>query len=580
MTISQRDAVTLEHMTWKSLSLLVYAGVLLLPGLAAADAIMRTQAMNATTIAEFAITRAGIVVELEIGGVDLSAFRNLLPDDVYEQAGNPPRPLAKRLADFFVDDLPIVDAEGKPLPGVLLEIAPRDRARRDPITGEVLPATEAQPERVVFAKLGYAFEALPESLVFSGPPSTGVGFVVYHEGVAVNDFRYLGRGAVLDLDWADPWFSRFRMRSLVRQYSEPMSGFIYIEPYEVRKEIVVRPVDLQHWVDLGLAGLRTIPVDIQPEVKRRAAEYLRAHHPVEIDGVEVEGDLARVHFLERTLKTSRVIDPAKELDIFSAVLGVIFVYPTDGLPQRVSMEWDLWNEQINRVPAVAVDQAGPMPSFLDPEYRVLEWQNFLKNPQLPTLVAVMSPPSQLSRSAVSLRWLALAFAAAVFAWTWRAPRKRAAALAGAAALSVAAFWLASAATVDGDRSSEVVQGLLHNIYRAFDYRDEEAIYDVLARSVSGDLLEQIYLETRRGLELASQGGARAKVKQIELVELDARAAGGGAFFADATWNVAGSVGHWGHVHTRRNRVRARLTVGPVDGAWKLTGMEVLEEERL
>jgi hypothetical protein len=174
----------------------------------------------------------------------------------------------------------------------------------------------------------------------------------------------------------------------------------------------------------------------------------------------------------------------------------------------------------------------------------------------------------------------LAFALAIAIWSWRAPGERAAVLAGAIALSVAAFWLASAATVDDERSGEVVQALLHNVYRAFDYRDEEAIYDVLARSVSGDLLEQIYLETRRGLELASQGGARAKVKQIELVALEARAAGQGAFLADATWTVAGSVGHWGHVHERRNRVRARLSVGPVEGVFKLIAMDVLEEERL
>jgi hypothetical protein len=82
------------------------------------------------------------------------------------------------------------------------------------------------------------------------------------------------------------------------------------------------------------------------------------------------------------------------------------------------------------------------------------------------------------------------------------------------------------------------------------------------------------------LELASQGGARAKVNELEILELDAEPASGGAFEAAATWSVGGSVGHWGHLHQRRNRYRARLTVAPVDGAWKLTGLEILEEERL
>ena len=46
---------------------------------------------------------------------------------------------------------------------------------------------------------------------------------------------------------------------------------------------------------------------------------------------------------------------------------------------------------------------------------------------------------------------------------------------------------------------------MSNVYRAFDFRDEERIYDVLERSVHGGLLTDIYLETRRGLEIRNQG---------------------------------------------------------------------------
>lgn len=130
-------------------------------------------------------------------------------------------------------------------------------------------------------------------------------------------------------------------------------------------------------------------------------------------------------------------------------------------------------------------------------------------------------------------------------------------------------------------SKEIVAGLLHNIYRAFDFRGEENIYDVLDQSVSGELLTEIYLETRRGLELASQGGARAKVKEIEVLEVEPRKLQGETgFVAHALWNVAGSVGHWGHIHTRTNQYEAELTIQPVDGTWRVTDLEVLLEERL
>ena len=54
----------------------------------------------------------------------------------------------------------------------------------------------------------------------------------------------------------------------------------------------------------------------------------------------------------------------------------------------------------------------------------------------------------------------------------------------------------------------------------------------------------------------------------------------GGFRATATWDVAASVGHWGHVHQRRNRYRARLDVAPVENQWKLVALEILEEARL
>ena len=72
----------------------------------------------------------------------------------------------------------------------------------------------------------------------------------------------------------------------------------------------------------------------------------------------------------------------------------------------------------------------------------------------------------------------------------------------------------------------------------------------------------------------------AKVKTIELVELAAVPGDGGGFVATATWVVKGSVGHWGHLHQRTNRYRAEFDIRPVDDAWKVAELQLLEEERL
>lgn len=558
---------------------------------ASGDAIMRTQAMSATTIAEYFIEREHLRLELEIGLDDLDAFRNLVPDTVHERLGHPARPLSERLEDFFEHDLVIRVDEGDPLSGRIVSMSPRPRIRRDEITGEPLPPRDGvEPETVIDVTIEYALPATPRTITLYGAtqrPTPNIGFVAYHAGIAVNDFRYLAGVQTLNLDWQDPWYSSFARRALRRTFFAPMSGFLYIEPFEVRKEIILRPLDLQAWVDLGLEGLETIPPDLQPEIRRRVAEFLQGRQRVTIDGETPVPELARINFLERTLRTSRVIDPPEELDVYSATLGVIFSYPTTGLPENVKMEWDLFSERIQIVPGAAVDQAGSLPTFLEPDYAVLEWQNFLKNPELPTLVDIRRPPNLFERILGGSRWVLLSLGlAAGIAITLRARRGAwrpipAALAASLAALAgVLAFVEGGAVALSDELAGEVVEGVLHNIYRAFDYRQEEKVYDVLGRSVDGDLLEEIYLETRRGLELTNQGGARARVKKIELTAISASAGQDGAFVARASWNVFGSVGHWGHIHSRSNRYEAELEIAPSEGVWKLSRLEIFEEERL
>ena len=124
--------------------------VLLAPGDSRSDAVIRSEAMNASTIAEFFVTEQRVVVELEIGLADLEAFQLLLPDEIYEQMGNSPQPRPERLTRFFEEVLPIVPGRGSALRGQVVEIGPRPRVRRDPITGAPLPNAEDEtPESVV-----------------------------------------------------------------------------------------------------------------------------------------------------------------------------------------------------------------------------------------------------------------------------------------------------------------------------------------------------------------------------------------------------------------------------------------------
>jgi hypothetical protein len=442
------------------------------------DALVITRAMLASTIAEIFVEQDSVVVELEIGAQDLESFRNLLPDELYERMGYEPEPWIDRLQRFVAEDFVVRDERGRSLFGYLRSIEPRDRIKRDQVTGEPVPVAPGEEEPVVFARLTYPTGGRPPRLSFS-PPSGGtglatanIGFVTYHHTLPINDFRYLGVEETLHLDWEDPWFSRFENRNLRRQFFAPISAFLYVEPYEVRKEIVVRPKDLQQWVDLGLAGRDSIRVEEQEALKRQVVEFLRSRNPLTIDGEAVEGYLDRVHFIYRNLRTSGVIDPPQDMDVITATLGVIFTYPVNGLPDSVSMTWELFNERIPVVPSSATDEAGSLPYILGPDDDVLRWQNFLTNPTLPTLVAVTSPPR------FRLAFILAAVIGAVgllvlLARHWRdviarrlPPRRTMAAVLASLVILALSLPRALGWTVAGEQADEVMDGLLRNVYLA------------------------------------------------------------------------------------------------------------------
>jgi hypothetical protein len=250
------------------------------PGLARADAIVITRAMKASTIAEVFVDQGQVRVEIEIGAADIDAFRNVLPDKLFEKLTGEASPLADRLRVFLDNDWRIRAGE-RQLQGRIERIAPTRRVVRDEITGEPLASQPDDAEIVVRAELHYPLEGQPESLSIRPPlapdhkaTAANIGFVVYHQGVAVNDFRYLAQEETLDLDWSDPWYSAFQRRALRRRYFAPAAAFLYVENFEVRKEIVFRPKDLQYWIDLGLGGKSVIMAAERDAICEQAAAFL------------------------------------------------------------------------------------------------------------------------------------------------------------------------------------------------------------------------------------------------------------------------------------------------------------------
>ncbi len=578
---------------------------------ARADWINLTGAETAPNIAEVSVLNDRVEVALEVYVGDLKAFEPLIPDDWLKNIKVERPPIGERMAHFSEHGLRFVTDKGKTLQARVRLIEPRLRKDRySPFAGMVNPYTRRQvPEapadkRVLYAELVYPFgKQLPKSLTMIPPldrerrPSASIGFIVYHTSVPVIDFRYLSGPSKLTLDWDDPWYSRFDNPNLTRHHKDALMSFLYVEPYEVRHEILIRAKDAAQWMDLGLRSERYIEIDELEPLKRRIGEFLLGKNPVKVDGEGVRPILDRSNYVKVGLGGIQILEIPERLEISTAIIGVIITYITDGMPQEVTVDWELFPDEVERIPASATDPAGALPTFLTPGDNIHVWNNYLKNYQLPTVetVAVAGSLGKLRIPWLSIICAVLALAAMI--WVLRR-RHRGAALtlpATAFIVLVAAGAFAfprvhvsltrptmMAGTLEPQQARELLQVLLKNVYRAFDFREEEDVYDKLAISISGDQLTETYLENRRSFAVQQAGGAQAKIKSVEIEEAVAEGLDGRplAFVIKGKWTAEGTVGHWGHVHTRRNRYDALVTVEATDGAWKITDIEILEEQRI
>jgi hypothetical protein len=575
-----------------------------------ADWINLTGAETSPNIAEITVLDDRVQVALEIYVGDLEAFSALVPDNWLKGQAAARPSLAERLQTFSESGLRFVTDSGKTLQAELRLIEPRLRKDRfSPFAGMINPITRQRvPEapadkRVLYVELEYPFDdETPKTLAIS-PPLDGegralvtIGFIVYHKAVPVIDFRYLGAASKLTLD-EDPWYSKFGNPNLKRHHKDALMSFLYVEPYEVRHEILTRVKDLGEWMDLGLRGDRYIELDELEPLKQRIGEFLLTKNKVTVDGKALRPILDRSNYIKVSLTGIRILKVPERLELSSAIVGVIITYITDGMPQQVEVDWELFTDQIRRVPATATDPAGPLTTYVEPEANVHSWTNFLKNYRIPT-VQQIGVKDTIGVVRVPLLSLALLVGVLIMV-IWAVVRSRRQhslrlplvlgtllLAAGAAAYPVAQFSIARPAMIAGDlddeRASALLQALLKNVYRAFDFRNEEDVYDKLALSVSGDLLTDIYLQHRKSMAVQQAGGAQAKIKEVAVEKASAERIAGDAlsYALHGQWTALGTVGHWGHLHQRKNRYEAVITVRAEEGHWKIVSLDLRDEQRI
>lgn len=382
------------------------------------------------------------------------------------------------------------------------------------------------------------------------------------------------------------------------QEGDPKPGvvtYLYVEPYLTRFEALFSAPIMFQWLGIKDDVAAELDGPAQKAIEKQVAERATQWCGVKDNGVAVTGRLAAVTFVKGEPGKTLPLTEGESVKPNESMIGLIWEFSTSPSPQTIEAQWWEWNPPLSVLPLTIF--FGSLSEELEIT-RALpfgRWQNDgrLPPPKALSQVPALPPVTTLPIPVASIVWLAMG-------WTYYVLRNRTGRKPRGGWLGMIIAWIFVAAIMSPmmivrvrnpfdeapvvvdrpDLAAGIASPLLRNIYRAFDYQDESRIYDSLEMSVDGELHRKLYLETLKALQLEGREGTRVRVSELD-VQIDKVTPGENlSFTAEGQWTALGTVGHWGHAHTRVNRYKARMTFRPVDLAWKITGLEVLELKRL
>ncbi len=575
-------------------------------------AVAAAHPVSVTETAAF-VTRDKVSVRISVFVEDLFLFHNLKPNEQDFLEPNVIRDGIEKHETFLLERFVIRDVAGAKLSGRVVGV------KEFEMPTEGVPMAELMAHKLEF-RLEYELLQPPEFLTFS-QHLVDQDVLIPAEMKLVIKQENAGTpfGAVLQPDhpetvrfsWDNPalpaeaseeeweaWYQKQREETLgITSYSSVYS-FLYIEDFEVRHEILIPLLSLEESVLIARDDDAFLDLAEQDVARPQIEAYFSSGNPIEIDGVTVAPRVDRVDFYGLDFKDFALQAERKKVSMANARVGVILSYPTKGPPATVKLTWDRFNRFVWSVGVFifAYDDAQKATLSRIGNSNTFEWQDPGRPPAprlSETSSALPSPPTMRVPVASLILACLVPFALLAFARQTRSRRIAVVVLVLVSAATWPLFgWeikqpFTSPPSLPPDEASAVFAALHKNTYRAFDYRDEGQVYDALAKSVDGPLLRDLYLTVRKGLEMQEQGGAVSRVRDVAIeagaVEPPAWETadrGDGSFSYRCTWTVRGTVQHWGHLHTRTNQYEALFQIESRDDAWKITHMDVLDEQRL
>jgi len=496
-----------------------------------------------------------VKVKLEVYIGDLDKFEELIPDEWFKDSAGKRPSLEQRMQAFATQRLKFVTGEGVTLPAKLVLAEPRQRVdRQSAYAGMINPLTRQRVQdapadkRVLYAEIIYPFDGKPDQLKITPPlddqgfVTANIGFVAYHQAVPIIDFRFLGQTATLNLDWQDPWYTKFDNKNLNRHHKYPLMLYLYVEPRQVRLESLLRFTDIAELTDFSVDDSQLDFKDKRQLLKEHIKNYYADEDTLEIDGVFFKPDSIRVEFLHATLTGLKVIDIETAMDESSLLVGVSQQYLITALPQQIDSLWPYFNQRINRIPVVVTDPVGPLMNLIDKDDPEFGWQNFLKQYSEP----VLHPIDVNTGWSITIPYLGE---------------------------TKIINWLP-----DEPEALEIVDAVLENVRVAFIEKDPARFSQVLGQVISSEQAGALQKELAKLFSPNVTGGGASSVQAFSDMQIDGirELDDPDGFSATISGSARISAKHWGHIDQRQFQFQLLLDLIEVEQQWRLSDLTVVD----
>ncbi len=556
------------------------------------------------------VTQRSARARIQLFAEDLLLFQDLQPDG---KGFLSPAELKRGLEqhrDFLTERVTLRDADGNLIHSKVTDVVPFE------IPENGIPEEDLMLYQATY-ELEFQFESPPEFLTFQ-QDITDKNFILPSEmklaihqtgsGNVIVGTLQPGGAVTHRFDWETPldpdasdeeyesWLEKQRQDTLgITSYSSVYS-FVYIEPGEVRHEVLIPLASLASILPIERADPAFLEVSEQKAAKVLIQDWLSNSNPARINGAGVRTDFSRIDFYGLSLRDFARQADARRVSFASGRVGIILRYvPASHFVTDVELSWDTFQASMRKIRSVVIPWSGETERFEFSRFKTKDDNIFRWSADKVTIPELSAPVARKLPEQPRLRIPVVSCVLAVCSLVVPLmTRRRWQAAFGCLLLSIACWPIAATEIshpfhpvprLSATKARQIAQRLHSGTYQALDFGSERRIYDALEQFVDGGLLESLYLQLRDGLAVKEQGGAVARVGSVEyvdgaLVDSSKGTLDWPGYHFRSTWVVAGTVEHWGHVHERRNQFSAVLNIEPRNDFWKITNMEIDSQESL